>query len=138
MSTVGVAFSALNIYMCGKQIHDMVKNSNELYSGLCDAERDVTKALNDMNEYSDTYKTIMTNTENVVKEDLIPFTQQLGSLLKGTVVDKSQTGCPVLHCKIPILRVGVWPIWVGPTHSTLGQSTPYTSSSRHPKMSYFG
>ena len=44
---------------------------------------------------------------------------------------------PILHCKIPILRVGVWPIWVGPAHSTLGQSTLYTSSLRYSKMSYF-
>ena len=44
---------------------------------------------------------------------------------------------PILHCKIPILRVGVWPIWVGPAHSTLGQLTRYTSRLIYPKMSYF-
>ena len=54
-----------------------------------------------------------------------------------TVVDKSQTGCPVLHCKIPILRVGVWPIWVGPAHSPLGKLTLYTSSLTYSKMSCF-
>ena len=61
-----------------------------------------------------------------------------GILAVGTtVVDKSQTGCPISYCKLTILKVGVWPIWVGPTHSTLGQSSPYTSSLRHPKMSDF-
>ena len=28
-----------------------------------------------------------------------------------------------LYCKIPIWRVVVWPIWVGPANSTLGQPT---------------
>ena len=55
-----------------------------------------------------------------------------------TVVDKSQTGCPVLYCKMPILKVGVWPIWVGPAHSTLGQPTLYTSSLTYVNMSNFG
>ena len=54
-----------------------------------------------------------------------------------TVWLKSQTGCPILYCKRPIWRVGVWPKWVGPAHSTLGQLTRYTSRSTHPKMSDF-
>ena len=54
-----------------------------------------------------------------------------------TVMDKSQTGCPILYCKSTILRVGVWPIWVGPAHSPLGQLTLYTSSLTYSKMSCF-
>ena len=54
-----------------------------------------------------------------------------------TVRVKSQTSCPILHCKRPIWRVGVWPIWVGPAHSTLGQLTRYTSRLIYPKISDF-
>ena len=54
-----------------------------------------------------------------------------------TVMDKSQTYPPILYCKIPIWRVGVWPICVGPAHSTLGQPTLYTSSLTYSKMSIF-
>ena len=54
-----------------------------------------------------------------------------------TVMDKSQTGCPILYCKSIILRVGVWPIWVGTAHSPLGQLTLYTSSLTYSKMSCF-
>ena len=50
---------------------------------------------------------------------------------------KSQTGDPILYCKRPIWRVGVWPKWVGPAHSTLGQSTPYTSRLTYSKMNHF-
>ena len=34
---------------------------------------------------------------------------------------------PILCCKRPILRVGVWPIWVGPAHCPFGQSIICTS-----------
>ena len=54
-----------------------------------------------------------------------------------TVWLKSQTGYPTLYCKRPIWRVGVWPKWVGPAHSTLGQSTSYTSRLKYSKMSDF-
>ena len=54
-----------------------------------------------------------------------------------TVWLKSQTGCPILYCKRPIWRVGVWPKWVGPAHSTLGQSIPYTSRLTYSKMNHF-
>ena len=54
-----------------------------------------------------------------------------------TVVVISQNVTPFFYCKIPTWRVGVWPIWVGPAHSKLGQPTLDTSSLRHPKMSYF-
>ena len=57
--------------------------------------------------------------------------------LLHTVWLKSQTGCPILYCKRPIWRVGVWPKWVGPAHSTLGQSTPYTSRLTYSKMNHF-
>ena len=57
--------------------------------------------------------------------------------LANTVMDKSQTGCPILYCKRPILRVGAWPIWAGPAHSSLDQPTVYTSSFTHSKMSFF-
>ena len=49
----------------------------------------------------------------------------------------SQNVTPFLYCKIHTCRVRVSPIWVGATHSSLGQQTLYTSSLRHPKMSYF-
>ena len=55
----------------------------------------------------------------------------------STVGLKSQTGCSILSRKRPIWRVGVWPKWVGPAHSTLGQLTQYISWLRHPKMSDF-
>ena len=59
------------------------------------------------------------------------------SCLRGTVGVKSQNVNPILHCKTPIWRVGVWPKWVGPAHSTLGQLTQYTSRLRYSKMSDF-
>ena len=58
-------------------------------------------------------------------------------LCQCTVWLKSQTDCPILYCKRPIWRVGVWPKWVGPAHSTLGQSTPYTSRLTYSKMNHF-
>ena len=54
-----------------------------------------------------------------------------------TVWLKSQTGCPILYCKRPNLRVVVWPIWVGPAHCPFGQSIIYTSMARDQKMSNF-
>ena len=54
-----------------------------------------------------------------------------------TVWLKSQTGCTILYCKRPIWRVGVWPKWAGPAHSTLDQSTRYTSRLTYSKMSDF-
>ena len=44
---------------------------------------------------------------------------------------------PILHCKIPILRVGVWPIWVGPAHCPFDQLIIYTSMVTYQKMSNF-
>ena len=55
----------------------------------------------------------------------------------NTVGVKSQNVNPILHCKTPIWRLGVWPKWVGPAHSTLGQLTQYTSRLRYSKMSDF-
>ena len=54
-----------------------------------------------------------------------------------TVWLKSQTGCPILYCKRPNLRVVVWPIWVGPAHCPFGQSIIHTSMVRDQKMSNF-
>ena len=56
---------------------------------------------------------------------------------QSTVWLKSQTGCPILYCKRPVWRVGVWPKWVGPAHSTLGQLTRYTPRLKYSKMSDF-
>ena len=50
---------------------------------------------------------------------------------------KSQNVNPILHCKTLIWRVGVWPKWVGPAYSTLGQLTRYTSRLKYSKMSDF-
>ena len=44
---------------------------------------------------------------------------------------------PYFNTEIPILRVGVWPIWVGPAPPPLGQSMVYTSSLTYSKMSNF-
>ena len=44
---------------------------------------------------------------------------------------------PYLYCERPILRVGMWPIWVGPDHSALQHLTLHTSSLTYPKMSNF-
>ena len=52
-----------------------------------------------------------------------------------TVGIKSQNVNPILHCKTRILRVGVWPKWVGLAHATLGQLTQYTSRLKYSKMS---
>ena len=46
-------------------------------------------------------------------------------------MDKGQTGCTISYCKRPILSVGVWPIWVGPAHSTIDQPTLYNSNITH-------
>ena len=55
----------------------------------------------------------------------------------NTVDVKSLNVSSILYCKRPILWVGAWPIWVGPTHSTFDQPALYTSSSTHSKMSDF-
>ena len=44
---------------------------------------------------------------------------------------------PILCCKRPILRVGVWPIWVCPAHCPFGQSIICTSRVTYSKMSDF-
>ena len=56
---------------------------------------------------------------------------------RGTVAGIAIKDYPILYCKRPILRVGVWPKWVSPAHSTLGQLTRNTSRLTHPKMSDF-
>ena len=73
--------------------------------------------------------------EKISKENILLHRIYLS--LQCTVGVISQNVTHFLYCKIHTCRVGVWPIWVGPSHSTLGQPTPYTSSLRHPKMSYF-
>ena len=78
----------------------------------------------------------------VVSTNLVLLTKKIFTLLWNerilfTVGVISQNVTPFLYCKIHNCRVGVSPIWVGPTHSSLGQPTLYTSSLRHPKISYF-
>ena len=82
-------------------------------------------------------KSIVKFYSHALRKNFVYVTVSLKKLLNATMMDKSQTGCPILYCKSTILRVGVWPIWVGPAHSPLGQLTLYTSSLTYSKMSCF-
>ena len=68
------------------------------------------------------------------KNQLKPSGEQGKGIYSGC---KKSERKPYFSTEEPTLRVGVWPIWVGPAHSPLGQSILYTSSPTYSNMSSF-
>ena len=121
--------------MSKRRFHEIFKNVNK--QKLLAFSRIESYSL--IRDFSQNYynTTLSWLKQHEISINITERPKKIESKLMHTVGLKSQTGCHILCCKRPIWRVEVWPKWVGPAHSTLGQSIPYTSRLIYSKMNHF-